>query len=635
MVSRMFRMGWQVSLVVSFLTSTAAAANPRTSNPSIADPDQALAVHGDEIVVALHDECLKRCNALAKAVPPQQQRAAKGIDAKLDADVLADAFVAIGQLSRLSGQLVTLGEPAGHEFGLRAMYYRTIVNNLIGQFKNSPPATAYINGVRQRLLKMDRPRTIALQKMNELVNKKNYEDAERVWNDYSDKLNELLPFLMPAEANPYIEPFSQIQGHVVSTMGAHRFAVAKDLLTKRRDAQRPNLAELTQQIDAAAKQLATAPQATIEGNPLTGPDTFVYFVGRWQKLHAAAIRCQGLHWALETQRPVMSGAPADAVAMMPSAGESKNDPVLDDYRNRAALVVSTSLAGLVEAEAARATPAEVPALYAAWLNAAAPVVGRVQNDALAKVLDPALRKLAARSPEFFAQVTAYDETTLDYLRWKRRTADAATAPFVTQQPALEATVQKAFTSDKEKGYTGLYSVENPPITLPTVQAPAPALLSLGGERLLKQGVILSIGQGLAGGKSNATRLRQRMFATCKPSSEALEAAVAALSAELFVTSEQPPLTLTATAALRSLQVGDYVVAGGEVTGMHLEGWITRLAGLPDAAWPLFALGDLPVHTADLNAPLPSLDKAVLRCEIDPKWLRHEYVIVPMPAPKAE
>jgi len=627
MLSRSLQWGVRALLVLCLPTmSFLHAANPRTSNPSHSDPDQALAIHGDEQSAKLQAECSERHVTLAKIVPPLLQRVAKGQADKNDPDKLSEAHLACLQLTRLARRLLPLGEPAGYEFGLRATFFSVPTRQAIGSFVNTPAGIQYTVVARQRLMRLERERAATLKKLNELVQKKQYDEAERVWFAYLEKVLELTVFLSPDEGRPYIDPFVEISSHITMTMDLNRATFGKELLSKRRDSQRPDVASLTAQISAAAGALRKSDRVMIDNAALSGPEAFAHFVESWQKMHASAIRCQGLTWAL--QSAMFMGAGMNV--MSPVAGNPttpKNDPALEEYRSRSASQISQAFAELVAADAMRVTPDEAPALYLAWLNAVAPHVGRVQNDSLARALEPALIQLAGRSPGFLAQVMGYDEATRELLRWKRRTADAATAPFVTNQPAVEVAFQKAFTS--ETGYVGLFSADGTDNNQPTFHAAAPTLLPDGCKRLLQQEVILTLGQGLSGGKSNVTRLRTRSFATLKPNPAALANAVATLESELLVSTESPPLTLATAAALRSLQLGDFVTCGGEVTGVYLEGWLTRLAGLPDAAWPLFPLGDLPVaHDAQRQAA-PSLDKAAARFEIDPKWLRHEYVIVPL------
>lgn len=627
---------WCATVLLMFhLVGAAGAANPRTTNPSHAAPELPIAIHGEELSAKLHEEAAERAAVLAKLMPPLVQRDLKGQGGKNDPDDLTTVNTASIQLERIARQLQQLGEPAGYEFNLRVAFYRAPLTHAIDSFVASPPGMQYATKVRQQLAKSDRERAMTLKKLGELVEKKQYEEAERVWFVFFDKLREFLIFLPSAEGVPYVQPFLEIASQITNTMEGQRWAVAKEQLTQRRDRQRPNVPQFTAAIGATAQALAKSDRVMIDGAALSGPEAFTYYVSAWQKLHAAAVRCQGLTWALSIAGPATPGAGIGAVAApMPvvnAGGESgkTNDPALDDYRARSTTQISQALAGLVAAEAMRVAPADVPALYLAWLDVAAGHTGRVQGDALSRALEPVLLQLAGRSPEFLAQVTAYDESTRELLRWKRRTAEAAVAPVLAQTPALDVAFRKAFTA--EPNYAGLYPAMQPEMQPPTFFAAAPIVLPYGAERLLKQNVVLHAGQGLAGGKSNVTRLGQRVFATLKPPPESLAAAVTSLEGELFVTAERPPLSLAAAAALRSLQLGDFASAGGEVTGVHLEGCLTRISGLPDAAWPLVALGELPTsHTGERGAP-PGLDRVIARLEVEPKWLRHEYVIVPLTA----
>jgi len=87
-------------------TCSTMAANPRTSNPSSVDPDQALAVHGDDASVTLQAECNGHYAALIKAVPPMLKRVTMGQTAKNDPDKIAEAHNTIAQLTRSAKKLV-------------------------------------------------------------------------------------------------------------------------------------------------------------------------------------------------------------------------------------------------------------------------------------------------------------------------------------------------------------------------------------------------------------------------------------------------------------------------------------------------------------------------------------------------
>lgn len=624
------------SLIGSAIGSAAApvsAANPRSSNPSHSDPHLVLAIHGDETSVALHDECQQLAALLAKQVPPLADREAKGQSDKNPPEKLAQCHVAAVQLGRLARRLQALGEPSGYELAARSADYRNQITYLTGKFVLTPPGVQHLAGVRQRLPRTERERAATLKKVQELIQKKQVDEAERTLDGLFDKLSELTMFLTGPELKPIYDPFNEVQAFISATMEAQRMTFGRQLLAKRRDETRPDVAALVARIGKAAAELAKADRIDVEGTLLNGPETFAHFVGQWSRLHAAAVRCQGLHWALEGAG---AGAltPGGAAAPAPTGASSEiaNDPVLADYAARSAGQISQALAGLIAAETQRVAPADVPTLHQAWLEAAAPVVGRVRNDELAQALRPALTALAARAPEYGAQVAAYEECTDDLLRWKRRTAEVAVAPLIRQQPTLEQVFQRATAS--ATGYNGLFPIDMPDVEQPALPGPAPLVLEPAVARLVDQVAVIQVGQGLAGGKSNVTRLRSRTFATLKPNVEALAAAVTALETDLLVAADRPPLSLRSAAALRSLALGDFVSGSGKITGCHLEGWLTRLAGLPDAAWPVVPLGQLPAAHNTARQTAPWLGQAAMRFEVEPTWLRHEYAIVLMPAPAA-
>jgi hypothetical protein len=87
------------------------------------------------------------------------------------------------------------------------------------------------------------------------------------------------------------------------------------------------------------------------------------------------------------------------------------------------------------------------------------------------------------------------------------------------------------------------------------------------------------------------------------------------------------LSLAAAAALESARRGDFASAGGTIRAYHLESVLARFGNLPQSAWVLSRLGELPPE------PNPnSLSRHVLaRFDVTPLWIRHEYFFAETPA----
>jgi hypothetical protein len=106
----------------------------------------------------------------------------------------------------------------------------------------------------------------------------------------------------------------------------------------------------------------------------------------------------------------------------------------------------------------------------------------------------------------------------------------------------------------------------------------------------------------------------------------IDASVAALKADLLVSDDLPPLTLLAARAIATAERGDLQAAGGVLNRVFAEPLATRFVTLPEVAGAILPLGTLP------QEPMrePSLYQLLLRSEVQPSWVRHEYFLLQHP-----
>ena len=177
--------------------------------------------------------------------------------------------------------------------------------------------------------------------------------------------------------------------------------------------QLPATQELLKNIAAAAAALQSAPQAAVGEQKLGGPQCLEHFGGVWKQLHLAALRCRAMDWARITSIPdVTSLAQID-----PQQVRMTDDIVSQFYGD-----VVKALATLIEADAQRVAPADVPSLYQQYLQVLAPLVAGTPDDKLQQAVQPALEKLAGKSAAFAEEVKSYQTATHELLRWRERLA---------------------------------------------------------------------------------------------------------------------------------------------------------------------------------------------------------------------
>jgi hypothetical protein len=601
---------------IGWLSVGALAAPPKNVSPNHENAFLPLAVHGEGISSTLQDGAQDRFLAAGKAIQAAQALQQRGQLRKVDPVALGKANVAAKQMRRLAEQLGALGEPAGAEFQRRA-----VVNSptfeLAQSFAATPEGGVYVAKVRQIIANSANARTNAIRKAEELGNRGKWEEAEKTLYDILDKLDAITIFLPTNEIDAIYLPFGNIQLRVNQEMGRIRHHAGREILNKRLDDQLPDFDALLADIREAADSVRDSGQATIGDQERSGPETFAHFVGEWNKVHAAIQRVHGLSLALRGEGVGMYSMPM-------VTGPMEAHPAVQHYQGRFHGDIARALAGIVEADASHASPADVPALYDEYLRAAALPAARASDGGVAKTFDQALLKLAARSPQFRAEVQGYTAATDELLRWRARTAGALAAAQQEAYPSVERPFHAATTS--KLGYNALFYEREPEYGMPRILAPTPDFLPVASQQLLGTNVRLPRARGLAGGKSAATAMHLRIYGTFKPFPDLVAAEVAALQSDLLTSETLPPLSLSAAMALETARLGDYEQIGGEISGMHLEGFVTRLAALPDAASSLFPLGYVPTETApqSLHAPL---SLAVVRFDLKPAWVQHRAFFV--------
>ncbi len=102
-----------------------------------------------------------------------------------------------------------------------------------------------------------------------------------------------------------------------------------------------------------------------------------------------------------------------------------------------------------------------------------------------------------------------------------------------------------------------------------------------------------------------------------------ESEVSDLSTALVVDETHRPLTIAAANAVSAASMQDYDTVMARIDTVHLESIVTRMIGLPDAAYPLVNLGNSVV----LNDQVTPIEQTCWRLDLRPLWARHLYFTV--------
>ena len=638
--------GWVAGLLMATTVlfvevDSATAANPRTTNPNHTDTDLPMAVHGEKYSTELHAAASARYEVALKGAKAAVEKDSKGQVNRIEPKTLGDSHVACRQIMRMAEELRLLGEPAGVDFDQRAQNINQQVVRIAQDFARTPEGATFLGKARQFINNTQKDRQESLKRIEKLVTGQKWKEAETTLHGVHDKYMAVTVFMTPEEQRPVYEPFLTVTPLITQAMTAIRAKESAAVLSERLTQLAVNAEAPLAKFSQLAPMLATAAKVDLEGQQLSGPELATQLAAEWQKTHVAVQRHYGQSLASQSfstagasyipggGAPAGPGQPADPSGAAPAAGAaSPIDGYVKNYSTRFLAVVDQ----LVAAEAQRATADEAPNLYAEYVKALALTSARTDNSQFAAALQASLNKLAAKSPAFANEAAGYAEATDELLRWRRRAAESFAKSQSAKFPAVSTVLQPALTS--KSPYIGLFQETGPDVEIPQIFSSAPNILTPAVPKIVGQSALLTGGRGLAGGKSSVTTMQSRTYGTLKSTRAAIEAQLQGLRGDLFVTDAAGPLSLNAAMAIQSADAGDFDAAGGQLTGLHLEGFVTRLITLPDVVWPLVPLGRVPVTPARDHTVSP-LTQAVIRVELQPTWVQHRAFFAVLPAPTSD
>jgi len=595
-------------LLAGLIAWTAAA--PLGAAPNHQDPDGPLAVRPDEKNKELQGRADALYRQVRKALTEFETEMAQGQVRRVKLKEVTDAFAGMLELRRVARHLSALGETAGADYQLRGEELRRALFAVIHAIKTVPGVKQQLAQALPAVSREAEKRSSVFAKVQGLLARKEYDQAEAAFYEAMDVLESRAAWYDQDSQQSFMGRYWRALPEVDAPVQQARETAGQEALTKARQQIAPDFDKLLAQLQQAAVAVKQSGKGAYAGQSLAGPAVLSAFLADWQKAHHAALACRGLDWARSLK---VSQLDLNALA---------------DKQAKFSAAAPQAVADLIAADAARASAADAPALYAEYLKALAPVVSLTGDDALRTTAGKALDALAAKSPQLAAEVGAYRRATDDLLLWRRRTAAAYARAQMAKFPPLHQVFAEATGASAAVPPSPSGTAAAPAITW-ALTAPAPKLMQEAAPKLHDKSALAADITGVAEAKVVASRYGQRAYATLvKP--EELAAQVSALEADLLLAGTAAPLTLDAAAALASARRGDLKAAGGAITGAHMEPLVARFAAIPPAAATLVPLGALPPE-------LPSGDpllQILMRFEIQPAWVQQEYFFVTIGTPPA-
>jgi hypothetical protein len=556
-----------------------------------------MAVYSGDAAKQLQARATQLYTEAIKAIETFREAEKNGRLARVSGKQIGEARAKLGVIHRLGKRLQILGEPCGVDFELRAEELMAL--EMFAAWPQFPSSANYLNSARTKLSRQEQARVKAAKKLQQMIAKDQWQAAEDELYRILDFMEVDMCFLNGEARARYLLPFAKVRHAIDTTLYAKRVATAKEYFTRSRAEQTPDFDAQLAAMSEAVKSVETTGQANLDGEAFGGPQLVGKFGLRWKEGHVATLRCRAFDWA---QR---SRAGRDATNPDTAGLESK-------YATFSTEVIAT-ITKLIAADAARVADAEAASLHAQYLTTLAPLARQISDRDVVSSWDAALQQLAAKSPELAADAADFEQGTAEILRWRARVASALADSRLAGAAKPDALMFAA--TQSESGYPGFHGSQKKLALLGS----APQNLPPAAEKLVgSQAIVANVVRVTATSRGAIASYANRCYANV-PAGLDLDSEVNALKFDLLVTDQAPPLTLESAIAVHSAERGDLVAAGGEISGTHVEGLITRFAGLPTAASVLVPLGIL---TEDKPREV-GLQSILIRIDLQPAWVQHE------------
>ncbi|MCG8652350.1 MAG: hypothetical protein MI861_21090 [Pirellulales bacterium] len=575
-------------------------------NPSNTDPNRALAAHGTiegakELIASLY-ELYERAETQASQCQPLRAN-----PARLPVRQIATFSGQIWKAQRDAAHLKLMGEPAGEDLSTKFTLLGMEFKKLGLLYRNSAPGSRYQLSLRKQLDGDAAKQQRLLQQAGNALRNGNLDSFETMMESYGVKLYEKLTFFTPVEANKFSSRFAAMLVNGDAKLSVKRrgdyFKIAQakihEHLASAQDFPRA-AAQITKEI--AATGSATLP----DGTALEPPQAVAYLTELWGKSSAAIIRASALELVFAG-----SGNP-------PSSSSKINAEL--QWLNQEA---GKYFVALVQAAAQSTAQPKVASTYGALLKELSVVDRRVGNHSISQACRDALRQLAAKDPAL--RIDAYERATSEVLKWRKRFAAQRAKILEREYPqsTVQLSAKAAVKATNKPEFFGSLSTSRRTTASEVFNVPANWQVFESASLLIDKPLSSRPLIRLQPNSPTAVVPHQNGHYLNVPVPLPAEAALANLKAALLVDPTHPPLSIAAADAISSAQRQDYQRVGGVIDRIHLEAAVTRFIGLPEVAYVLIPLGQLPA----LRDGKPPLTKTCWRLDVLPHWAQHDYFIV--------
>lgn len=587
------------------------------ANPSSEDPHKPFVLH-DKQYDKLHEDAAriysterKRLTELLELHQEDRLRVDQGTMRKL-----GQANIELFQLKWLALRLQYVGEPAGFDFEKRCAALKKQLDPIIVYMRKHPDAQAIIAKIETSFGRNSKRRMQDALRIQDRVNAEQWEEAEAHLHKSVLGIRVGSCFLDPGDQDKILLPYGKAESAITQTLEKLRRDAANAQLLERLAATEPKFQELLDNLSDAQEQIKTTGTARIAGKEWTGPDFMGYIAGQWRELQLRSHRWRGLEWA----RCFVVNDPVT--------------PELTDFRQTQADFsrrIVKAIAGIIVADAGRATEANAAVLYEKYLPAVAPLVAKSHGDALLTDCERALAGLTEKSPSLANDVHYYQIGTSELIRWRERTAAAAMTGRASEFRQLGRLLRDRMgRTDDFRGFSS--GAEGRDVASLVMSGPE-TMLAIN-KRMLQQNA--AVGPIVLTKKSSFGQYQARTYTTQPIFKQTPEFILNSVQRDLMIDEDNAPYSLAGAAAYYRATKGGPTAIFGKLEQAHLEALVTRFVKLPDSAWEISPLGQLPQEYvgsaasqshASSGAKPESLQQMVVRFSIQPLWVQYGPIVV--------
>jgi len=598
-------------VLACLLCAFAAAVLPGTrcrANPSSENPQAMWPIRDDPWSQKYFERAQEAWQAARDRVERLDlQRERDRLSVSSPSDV-GKGYVAVRGLLRAADRLRMLHEPVAEDFDLRARRLHSAMTLVIDAYRKLPEKKAQLAAAYRKLDDQSQRLAKRMEVVDDKIDARQFDQAALIMYEELDEMEVLLTCQNVRAPARYLAPYTLRARRLEPLLREQLEGAANSAIAKLRAENLPSFRQIEKNWKLAAVTVRSGGQAQFGGRQLSGPGAVDQIVAQWRQAMAGTLYCRSLLWSQgQTYR---------------SSGSEELRELVADYRQLCELAPA-AISRVIAADAERIGAEDARQLYHQYVAALAPHVLSLDSSVELAPVQAALRLLAGKSEAFSIELHNYETATSEVLRWRERIAQQQAAARRAEYPQLDRAVYHHLARNQEVRQQLFDANDTDCSGMHLRGHPASEVVKSATDNCLGIGVRLSDCVSTAGGGRCRLQTRAAADDSTKPPGQRDEwqREVKSLRDDLLSASN-PPLSLTAAAALASAQRGDAAHVDGRIQRVELRSLIWQFLQQPDQVRGLLPLGPVPIEPIKARPAL----HVVLHFHVEPQWWQHRYFV---------